>query len=255
MPHKRPLIGLTVGAVLQHTGMPYFGLNKQYVTALVEAGATPVLLAAGSLSEPADLLENLDGMVFPGGLDVHPSLYGEEPSSLLGRVDGELDALDIPLVRVAVRRKLPVLGLCRGHQLVNVALGGTLYQDIRGDGASSENHWAPLEDGRDHIAHSIDLVPGTLLSQLAGAQRVKVNSFHHQAVKDVAADLKVNAYCASDHVIEGLESEDGRVLTVQSHPEALVHTQSWARRLFKAFVNAAASGSEIRPATEAALAS
>ncbi len=255
MAHKRPLIGLTVGAVLQHTGMPYFGLNKQYITALVEAGATPVLLPAGSSSEPDDLLDNLDGMVFPGGLDVHPSLYGDEPSSLLGRVDGDLDALDIPLVRAAVRRRLPVLGLCRGHQVVNVALGGSLYQDIRADGASPENHWAPLEQGRDHLAHSIEIVPGSLLSQLAGADRVEVNSFHHQAVKEIAPGLAVNAYSTGDHVIEGLESADGMVLTVQAHPEALVHSQSWANRLFQAFVLAAGAGSAIRPAATAALAS
>ncbi len=250
-----PVIGVSVGAVIEYTGLPYFGLNKQYAAALQEAGAKVVLLTSGRPSAGEALLGSLDGVLFPGGLDVHPSRYGEVAKPVLGRFDSELDELEIPLARAAVERGLPVLGVCRGHQVVNVALGGSLYQDIRADGASPENHWAPLEQGRDHLAHSIDIVPGTLLSQLTGADRVEVNSFHHQAVKDIAPRLKVNAYSSGDHVIEGLESADGMVLTVQAHPEALVHSQSWAHCLFQAFVTAAGSGSAIRPAVSAALAS
>jgi putative glutamine amidotransferase len=236
----RPLVGMPVGAVLEYTGLPYFGLNGQYLAALKAAGADVVLLPAG---QPAaeTILERLDGILFPGGLDVDPSYYGESPSAALGRVNADLDALEAPLARLALERRLPVLGVCRGHQMVNVALGGSLYQDITAEGVSSFDHWAPLERGRDYLAHTIHLTPGTHLREIAGSDEVEVNSFHHQAVKQVAPGLRVNAR-SPDGVIEGLESADGLVLTVQCHPESLT-AADWARRLFAAFVAAASDRS------------
>jgi putative glutamine amidotransferase len=236
----RPLVGMPVGAVLEYTGLPYFGLNGQYLTALKTAGADVVLLPAGQPAAEA-ILERLDGVLFPGGLDVDPSYYGESPSPALGRVNADLDALEAPLATLARERGLPILGVCRGHQMVNVALGGSLYQDITADGVSSFDHWAPLERGRDYLAHTIRLAPGSHLREIAGSDEVDVNSFHHQAVKQVAPGLRVNA-TSPDGVIEGLESADGLVLTVQCHPESLVATP-WARALFEAFVAAASDRS------------
>ena len=235
---QRPLIGMTIGAVLEYTGLPYFGLNRQYVSALKAAGADVVLLPAG-LEAAGSVLNRLDGVLFPGGLDVDPSYYGESPRPALGRVNADLDALETPLAAAAVERGLPVLGICRGHQLVNVALGGTLYQDIAADGLSSFDHWAPLEKGRDFLAHTISVEAGSRLREIVGAESVEVNSFHHQAVRDVAAGLRVNAV-SPDGVIEGLESSDGRILTLQCHPESLAGTV-WARAVFEAFVAAAAA--------------
>lgn len=244
---SRPLVGVPVGAVLEYTGLPYFGLNGQYVAALKAAGADVVLLPAGLAAAEA-LLDRLDAMLFPGGLDVDPSNYGQAPSPALGRVNADLDALEGPLARLAVQRGLPLLGVCRGHQMVNVALGGTLYQDITTDGLSSFDHWAPLERGRDYLAHTILVKPGTHLHEIVGADELEVNSFHHQAIRDVAPGLLVNA-TSPDGVIEGLESPDGRVLTVQCHPESLI-TAGWARALFEAFV-AAASLQRVRTQTAA----
>ena len=234
---QRPLVGMPVGAVLEYTGLPYFGLNGQYVSGLKRAGADVVLLPAGQpVADP--ILDRLDAILFPGGLDVDPSYYGEVPTAALGRVNSDLDELEAPLVRAAVERGLAVLGVCRGHQMVNVALGGTLYQDILADEVSTFDHWAPLERGRDYLAHRVRLQPGTHLREIVGTDEVEVNSFHHQAVKRVAPSLRVNAL-SPDGVIEGLESPDGLVLTVQSHPESLVNAP-WARALFEAFVSAAA---------------
>ena len=233
---------MTIGAVLEHTGLPYFGLNRQYVTALEAAGADVVLLPAGRAATDT-LVDRLDGVVFPGGLDVHPSHFGELPRPALGPVNTELDALEVPLARVAAARGLPVLGICRGHQLVNVALGGSLFQDIAADGVTSFDHWAPLERGRDFLAHSVSLEPDSRLRAIVGADQVEVNSFHHQAVKRVAAGLRVNAR-SPDGVIEGLESADGRVLTVQCHPESLPAVP-WARALFEAFVATARADSRV----------
>jgi putative glutamine amidotransferase len=227
---------MPVGAVLEYTGLPYYGLNGQYVTALKAAGADVVLLPAG-LPVAEAIVDRLDAVLFPGGFDVDPSNYGQAASPALGRVNADLDALEGPLARAAVERGLPLLGVCRGHQMVNVALGGTLYQDITTDGLSSFNHWAPLERGRDYLAHTILVKPGTHLHKIVGADELQVNSFHHQAIRDVAPGLLVNA-TSPDGVIEGLESPDGRVLTVQCHPESLA-TTPWARALFDAFVAAA----------------
>lgn len=236
----RPLIGMTIGAVLEYTGLPYFGLNRQYVDVLKTAGADVVLLPAG-LDAAEAVLERLEGVVFPGGLDVDPSYYGEAPRPALGSVNAELDALEAPLARAAIENGLPVLGICRGHQLVNVALGGTLYQDIAADGLSRFDHWAPMEKGRDYLAHTVRLEPSSRFEEIVGTSELEVNSFHHQAVKDVATRLRVNAR-SPDGVIEGLESADGRVLTVQCHPESLA-AQPWAKALFAAFVAAAREGS------------
>jgi putative glutamine amidotransferase len=232
---------MTVGAVLEYTGLPYFGLNGQYVAALNAAGADVVLLPAGQ-PPPAAILDRLDGMLFPGGLDVDPAHYGEEPAPALGRVNSDLDLLELPLVRQTAELGLPILGVCRGHQMVNVALGGTLYQDITAGGVSTFDHWAPLEKGRDYLAHTIRLVPDSYLREIVGRDEIQVNSFHHQAVKAVAPGLRANAI-SPDGVIEGLESLDGRVLTVQCHPESLAPSTDWARALFEAFVASAADRS------------
>lgn len=238
-----PLIGVPIGSVLEQDRLPHYGLNRQYVVALREVGAEVVLLPAGG-APAAGVLERLDGLLFPGGLDVHPSNYGEPPSDMLGRVDRDLDSLELSLVRSAVELGLPVLGICRGQQVVNVALGGSLYQDIRGCSLSGLDHWAPSELGRDHLHHWVRLRSGTLLRTLVGAASIRVNSFHHQAVKVPAPGLRVNA-TAEDGVIEGLESEDGKILTLQCHPEALIARHRWARVIFSAFVEAAARRSGI----------
>src|SRR3984893_3562222 len=188
---SRPLVGMPVGAVLEYTGLPYYGLNGQYVTALRSAGADVILLPPG-LPVADAVIDRLDAVLFPGGFDVDPSNYGQAASPALGRVNADLDALEGPLARVAVERGLPLLGVCRGHQMVNVALGGTLYQDITTDGLSSFNHWAPLERGRDYLAHTILVRPGTHLHRIVGADELHVNSFHHQAIRDVAPGLVVN---------------------------------------------------------------
>lgn len=214
-------------------------VNRQYVDALREAGADVVLLPPGPLPP---LLDRLDGVLIPGGVDVDPRHYGEEPRPGLGDVDQELDAIELPLVRAAAGRGLPVFGICRGQQVVNVALGGTLYQDIVSDGVSSVTHDEPLEKGRDFLAHAIEVEPDSRLRQLLGATRLPVNSFHHQVVRRIAPGLRVTA-TSDDGLVEGLESADGRVLTVQCHPEELT-AHAWARALFSGFVAIADKRSE-----------
>jgi putative glutamine amidotransferase len=235
----RPLIAVTVGNRRGKNGMARLAVNRQYVDALQGAGADVVLLPPGPLPP---LLDRLDGVMIPGGVDVAPRHYGEEPRPGLGAVDEDLDAIELPLVRAAAERGLPVFGICRGQQVVNVALGGTLYQDIVSDGASSTAHDEPLEKGRDFLAHTIDVEPDSRLCRLLGATHLSVNSFHHQVVRRVAPGLRVTA-TSEDGLVEGLESADGRVLTIQCHPEELT-ALAWARSLFGGFVAIAEGRSE-----------
>ncbi len=236
----RPLIGVTVRSRLKRTIPPYLAVNTSYVTGLQAAGADVVLLPPGPNGVPAALLDRLDGLLLPGGVDVDPATYGERPGEGLGEVDGELDALELALTLSALERRLPLFGVCRGQQVVNVALGGTLYQDLARDGATTLPHVSPVEKGRDYLAHEIDVSPGSRLQAALGADQLLVNSHHHQAVRRVAPDLVVSAVSAPDGIVEGLESADGLVLTVQCHPEELT-AHAWARRLFRAFVETAAA--------------
>lgn len=240
----RPLIAVTAGNRPDRGGMPRLAVNRAYVSALQAAGADAVLLPPVPSGQPPvapALFDRLDGILLPGGADVNPARYGDAATEGLGEVDDELDSLELALVRAALDRGLPVFGICRGHQVVNVAMGGTLYQDLVQDGLTSVAHRTDPALGRDHLAHVIEVRAGTRLQGLLGASRLEVNSLHHQAVRSVAPDLRVSAVSAVDGVIEGLESADGRILTVQCHPEELTN-HAWARALFSGFVAAAAVG-------------
>jgi putative glutamine amidotransferase len=234
----RPLIGITCAGVPNRGWLPGYQVNQQYVQAVQEAGGAVVLIPPGD-GGALQLLDRLDGVLFPGGADIDPSAYGEEPTAGLGRVDRELDALELPLARAAVEARVPVLAICRGQQVVNVALGGTLYQDLRQDGVTRKRHLTPRRLGREYLSHDVELDPTSVWGEIAGSDRIRVNSFHHQAVKLVAPGLRVTAV-SPDGVIEGLESPDGRLLAVQCHPEGLT-AHAWSRDLFSHFVQLAAS--------------
>jgi putative glutamine amidotransferase len=242
--NRRPLIGVTVGSLPAEGGQPRIGVNRAYLTAIQEAGADVVLLApppAGAPPVPAAVLDRLDGLLLPGGPDVVPAHYGERPRPELGEVDADRDELELPLVRLAVERRLPLLGICRGHQVVNVALGGTLYQDVAADGLTDVPHETRATHGRGDVAHQIDVRPNTRLRRVLGGDLIDVNSLHHQAVRTVAPSLMVSAVSVADGVIEGLESRDGLLLTMQCHPEEMVGGHAWARELFRSFVLTAAN--------------
>jgi putative glutamine amidotransferase len=236
---RRPLVGLTVANRQDRHGPAALSVHRAYVDGLRQAGADVVLLAPGRPPSPA-LADRLDGIVLPGGVDVDPARYGERPRPQLGAVDPELDDLELSLVRMARERELPLFGICRGQQVVNVALGGTLYQDLAADGGTTLPHRCRPEDGGAFLTHAIEILPRSRLHRVVGAGRLEVNSFHHQAVRDVAPGLQVTATSPADGVIEGLETPDGLVLTVQCHPEELIADHAWARALFSDFVVTAA---------------
>lgn len=224
----RPLIGVTLGTDSSAKPPPRYRLNHAYVDALVAAGAQPVLLPPRG--DATSLLETLDGLLLTGGADVDPELYGEEPHPLT-EPERDRDDFELPLARAAVERGLPTLAICRGHQVVNVALGGTLVQHLE-----AAVHRGDSRSGRQEIRHPVRLDPHSVLSELLGTTEIATNSLHHQAVKDLAPGLRATGW-APDGVVEALETPGGTLLSVQCHPEELIGSQPWARRLFEVFVS------------------
>ena len=211
-------------------------LTAAYVTALENAGLIPLIVPPlSSEKAAASVLDSVSGLVLTGGEDVDPARYGENRHEKVRSVNPARDATEAALVRAARDQKLPVLAICRGIQILNVALGGTLVQDIPSEVDTNIDH---DEDGpRDASAHEISIEPDSLIARAVGAEHRSVNSFHHQSVKEVAAGMRVTAR-APDGVIEGIESTDRSwwVLGVQWHPEEMTtSTEPWDRGLFRAF--------------------
>ena len=209
----KPLVGITTGWSGER-----ITVKDTYVCAVREAGGIPVILPpVRSASEAEEALRRVRAVVFTGGEDIDPVRYGEEVLNESVEVNGPRDTSDFLLVGAALRMKKPVLAICRGEQLLNVALGGTLYQDIPSQAPSSVAH------RQDTLAsvptHIIYIEKGSRLYALTGLDSVMVNTFHHQAVKDPAPGVTVAAR-AADGIVEGFEKGD--MICVQFHPEALV---------------------------------
>jgi gamma-glutamyl-gamma-aminobutyrate hydrolase PuuD len=246
---RRPIVGLTcVTASNPRDGSVRHGVNRDYVRAVCEAGATPILLSPAIGLDGIDgLLEHVDGIVFTGGGDVAPSFFHQRRHPRLGRVERERDRFEIALARGARGASLPILGICRGVQLLNVAAGGTLVQDIPSLVDAAIEHDAA--DGEPDAVHDVILEPGSLLRRIASKGRVPVNSFHHQAVRDAAPSFRITAV-APDGVIEALEARDGPFCCgVQWHPERPTRgaDSRLSRALLEAFVESM-SRSSIRGA-------
>ncbi len=217
-----PRIGVT-GNTRLFSGADRSGVNAAYVRAVIRAGAIPLilppLLGAG---QHAPLLDVLDGLVLTGGEDVDPAHYGHARHPAIGEVDPQRDAFELGMFLEARQRGLPVLAICRGIQLVNVALGGTLWQDLPSEKPAALLHRAPTD--RDVRTHRVDIAPGSRLATVLGTTSCDVNSFHHQSIRDLAPGLLVTA-TAPDGEIEGVESPAGDpwLLAVQWHPEEFHH--------------------------------
>ena len=234
-----PLIGLPTLAIPPGPKPPRFGINQSYVRALTAAGCAPVLIPLLDDDERLRAIyDRLDGIVFPGGADIAPQEYREEPIGDLNVVEAPRDRTELTLARWAFADDLPTLGICRGQQVLNVALGGTLWQDLRHQGVTPVEHSDADGRARTALMHRVRLDPDSRLAQLIDETTVEVNSLHHQAVKTVAPQLKVTG-TSEDGVIESLESDDRRFLiAVQWHPEE-IDDLAWVRRLFDGFVMAA----------------
>lgn len=219
----KPIIGI-VGNILIEQGGMFPGYersyaNSDYVVSTVKAGGVPLIFPIVNEDEIIKKqVETVDGIIITGGYDVDPLLYKEEPTNKQGFTLRERDYFDIAVVNYAIQLRKPILGICRGIQILNVAFGGTLYQDISDiEGAYIKHNQSSKPD---FPGHSVKIEKGTKLFDILG-EKVITNSFHHQAVKDVAKGFIVTAV-AADGVIEGIEKEDEEfVVGVQWHPEMM----------------------------------
>ena len=232
-------IGVTIGNSRE---AEIFALRDDYVRAVETAGGLPLVLAPGDPKDAAALaaayLDRVGALVLSGGADVDPALYGEERHETVTSVFPERDVFELALVKDALQRDMPVLAICRGHQLLNVAAGGTLFQDIASQVDAAAVHDPDQE--RWERCHEVAVLPGTRLARILGSERVAVNSFHHQAVKDLGRGLVLSARGCDDGVVEGMEMPDRRfVIGVQWHPESFWDRPAGFQPLFEALVDAA----------------
>ena len=235
---QRPLIGITARHDTTSEKLRSVMLLQAYVTAIIDAGGAPILIPP---ELPEDgwrvLLDRLDGVLFSGGADIGLEHFNGEPHPTV-EVNPVRDELELPLLRAAVDADKPTLGICRGFQVMNVALGGTLYTHIIDQLPNAlEHQWYSLQP-RTYLAHPVRVEEGTRLAEILGAPMLDVNSLHHQGIKDLAPSLKPTAY-APDGLIEGIELPDRKfAMAVQWHPDWMTSHEEM-RRLFARFVEAA----------------
>lgn len=242
--HDTPLIGITPDlrpakpGPSSSRGEPILLLQQRYTRALLDAGAVPLVLPITSHRTAIEkLIESVDGLVISGGnFDIHPRLYGEESIEAVGQINEERTDFELELISLALKRDIPLFGVCGGAQAINVTLGGSLYQDIDTQIPDALEHQQGSLKGRG--GHRIKIYAGTRLRQIVGRDTLEVNTTHHQAVKKLGRGLIVNA-ATEDGVIEGIESKDHMfMLGVQWHPEFLAQTDPVQRQIFASFVSA-----------------
>lgn len=228
----KPIIGITTDLEKNEKHM----LNNTYVNAVIHAGGLPILLPIGIEEDVEQFAGLIDGLLLTGGGDLDPTIFGEEPHVLLGSVEPARDAVELNLFKEVLAINKPILGVCRGLQVINIALGGNMYQDIyaQKEGDLLQHSQKAL---RTHGSHFVQVEKDSLLESITKTNQIKVNSFHHQAVKDIPTPLRISGV-ASDGVIEAIESTAHRfVLGVQWHPEALAQkSDAVSLQIFDAFI-------------------
>ena len=243
---KRPIIGVAMQTLDAIPGeLPLcWVMGQRYVRVLVDSGALPwmIPLFPDNLDLLRDLYSRLDGIFLTGGMDMTPDAYGEARLDQCGRTDSARDKVEMELIRWAKADGKPVLGVCRGIQVINVALGGTLYQDLAAQCAGAIKHdYFPPAGGytRSSLVHDVRVTPDSRLANLLGVLELPVNSMHHQGIKTLAPGLRPSVL-APDGLIEGVESSNDQFLVgVQWHPEELADSHPSMQRLFSEFLEAA----------------
>lgn len=227
-----PLIGITCNldawdfAGAHMKGQSWFYVSRKYIESIREAGGTPLILPFQDVS----VAEKIDGLLLSGGVDIDPYRFGQTPRGV-GHIDPERDEFEISLAQAAVRRKIPVLGICRGIQILSVSFGGTILQDI------GETHLKHVQDAPCwYGSHSVTM--SGRLGEIYGEERISVNSFHHQAVRKIPKGFSNNAR-SEDGLIEGMSSKSGFAVGVQWHPEWMTEKYPIHKNLFREFVTAA----------------
>lgn len=247
----RPLIGVPTQTLQAIDGIPAdlphsWVMNHRYFVALTSVAAAPIMVPLlGDEETLRAMYERVDGVFLAGGVDVDPASYREDKLDVCGRTDPDRDRVELLFTKWAIEDGKPVLGVCRGMQVINVASGGSLVQDVEHESERFLKHdYYPTQGfARDYLAHDVDVREGSVLHRIYGAGTIKVNSMHHQGIKKLGDRLDPSIY-APDDLIEGIEGTGESFLVgVQWHPEMLVEKDPGTRRLFTEFRDAAASWS------------
>ena len=252
----RPIIGIPAQSLqaidrIPEDLPPSWVMNQRYYQACAQAGAAPFMVPL--FDDDPDVLralyDTLDGVFLAGGVDVDPGSYGEERDELCGRTDLARDRVELAFARWAMQDGKPLLGVCRGMQVVNVAAGGTLVQDCtaRWEGAVKHDYFPGEGWSRDHLAHAIKLSADSHLHRAFGAEEAMVNSMHHQGIQRLGDGLRATAW-APDGLIEAIESQDEAqfMVGVQWHPEVLIDSDLPTAKLFAEFIAACRAHHAVR---------
>ena len=250
----RPIIGIPTQTLQSLGGVsaeipPSWVMSQRYIQTLVQAGAIPWMIPLVDESTLRGIYDGLDGVFLPGGADIDPATYGAGAHVACDRTDPERDRVELSLAKWAMADGKPVLGVCRGLQMINVAAGGTLFQDLATQRPGSIKHdYFPFNGQsftRDYLAHTVDVAADSRLARLYGAGELRVNSMHHQGIRELGHGLRVTAV-APDGLIEAIETvADAYVFAVQWHPEALTDRDDRSAAMFRDFIEAATASARV----------
>jgi putative glutamine amidotransferase len=249
MRQRRPVIGIPTQTLHAIDGIPEglpasWVMNQRYYYAVTSVGGVPwmVPLLHDDLATLREIYVRLDGVLLAGGVDMDPGTYGEAKTPLCGRVDPARDAVELQLTRWALEDRKPLFGICRGLQVINVATGGSLFQDITAQypPAIKHDYFPTTGFAREHLAHEVTLSEGSRLRHVFERDRILVNSMHHQGIRRLGEGLRVTA-TAPDGLIEAIESPNGHyMVAVQWHPEVFEPSDPHVSNLLRDFIKAAA---------------
>jgi len=235
----KPFIGITCDYMMSEKesslGQERYFVSKDFIDAVIDSGGVPVLIPIlNSEEDMLRIMDTLDGIILSGGFDVNPIFYGEEPTKHVGFTYTPRDLCELFVVKAAIEKDMPILGISRGQQIMTVAFGGNLYQDISNNEESFVNHFqrASITD----IGHYVNIVPGTKLHKIFNNDKVLVNSFHHQAAREIPKNFTVTALSA-DGIIEAIEHNTKPIMAVQWHPEIMIRKHPIMLKIFEEFIN------------------
>lgn len=239
---KKPVIGIS-GSIIVDSGGMFPGykrsyVNNDYVASVIKNGGIPLIIPFNTDDELiSEQISCIDALILTGGHDVDPFLYGEEPSQKLGEIFPERDSFDFTLIKYAKEKNIPILGICRGYQIINVYHGGSLYQDLSYKNDCFVKHWQAHSS--ELVTHTVNIDKDSKLYSMFDSEEIRVNSFHHQILKDIPDNFRATAH-AKDGVIEAIEAQDYRYLVaVQWHPEMLHNSVEKMNNIFKSLIEEA----------------
>ena len=232
---KTPVVGITSFCDCEHN-KKYTKIRCSYINAVYRAGGTPIIIPPFDTNKQLkEYIELVDALVLSGGEDIYPANYGEDTLIELENINPDRDKWEISLFKEAYQAKIPILGICRGMQLINVALGGSLYQDLEHQ-LNCEFRHLPLDSKRranlEYVNHKVNILKNSRLYKIFADDHLSVNSHHHQAIKDIAASLKIAAKSECG-IIEAVENKgENFLIGVQWHPADLIDNHSYFINLF-----------------------